>query len=86
MSIYLWGIDMTEKTEVLDEICIKINNKEFVGQRTIEGTRNLYQTISYRGLSRPDGHPYKPSERATMDSVAKIILREFVQEAGDYPA
>ena len=76
---------MGEKRIVSDEVSIQIAGKEFVGQRTIEGARKLFQTIHYGGDSRYDGHPYKPGEKTVMNSVARIILRELVQEAGHHP-
>lgn len=78
-------MDMGEKRKVSDKISIEIAGKEFVGHRTIEGTRKLFQTIYYVGESRYDGHPYKPGEQSIMNSVARNILRELIQEAGHLP-
>jgi hypothetical protein len=63
-----------------EELTIEYKGKEYTGRRIIEGSRKMFQTI-YRGpRSKYDGHPYGPGEEATMNSVARIILRELVEE------
>jgi hypothetical protein len=74
---------MTKKKIRHDSITITINDKQFVGERTIEGTSKLFQTIHYHANSKFDGHPYRPHESANMDSIAKVILGELVRESGD---
>jgi hypothetical protein len=62
-------------------ITTEIDGKTYSGSRLVEGTSKLFQTISYRDRSRFDGHQYKPSEAATMESIARIILGELVRES-----
>ena len=77
---------MSEAKKIVNgEISIETSGREFVGRRSIEGTRKLLQTIHYGTESKHDGHAYRPGEEAQMDSIARSILRELVQEAGDCP-
>lgn len=76
---------MAKKKINSDSISIERGGHKFVGHRTIEGTRKLFQTIHYGTTSKADGHAYKPGEGTYMNNIARTILRELVQETGDYP-
>ena len=71
---YLWDIQMEEKIRIV------FKGKNYTGNCSIKGVRKLRQTISYGLEQRADGHTYDPTERAIMKSVAKVILRELVEE------
>ena len=64
-------------------VTTEIDGKTYTGSRIVEGTRKLFQTIYYGHQSRFDGHPYKPSEEATMEGIARIILCELVRESSE---
>jgi len=65
--------------EYRDTITIRMGKRTFTGDRVMRGRQQLLQTISYAGRQKHDGHPYAASERALMDTVARIILRELVE-------
>lgn len=71
---------MAAKRTISDSITVERNGQTHTGSRLIEGTRKLMQNISYMGHSKWDGHQYSPFEQATMDSVARLILHELIQE------
>jgi hypothetical protein len=66
-----------------ETISVEIGGQIFRGVRTIEGTGKLRQTITYKGLSKADTIGYSPKERQHMYVVARIILRELIQQSGD---
>ena len=69
------------KTTRREELVLEFKGKAYRGSRVIEGTRKLFQTINYNLSSRVDGRAYKPSEEAYMEGMAKIILRELIEES-----
>ena len=60
---------------------IEYEGRIIEGTRTIKGTRKLFQTVSFGGSSKPDGHPYKPNEEVYMQHIARVLLRELVEES-----
>ncbi len=64
-----------------DKISIERNNETYEGLRTIEGTRKLFQTILYAGLSERDNNSYKPDEKDYMNRMARLILGELVNKS-----
>ena len=64
-----------------EEISIEYEGKIYHGRRIVTGKRKLFQTIYYTTKYKEDGRSYKPHQDALMRSIAKIILRELVQES-----
>ncbi len=63
-----------------EDVTTEYGGKQYTGQRSVTGSRKMYQTIYYGGRSKADGHPYRPGEETTMKVIARIILRELVEE------
>lgn len=81
----MWrGNTMAKKTRI-DRIEKEINGTLYVGERMIEGTRKLFQTISYGEYSKSDSNPYAAGQDDYMRLIAGTILRELVEQAGDEP-
>ena len=66
----------------LDTITIEYRGRTYSGHRVVSGTRRVMQRIHYGERSKEDAHAYKPSEGEYMESIARIILRELVEEDG----
>jgi hypothetical protein len=62
------------------QITIEREGKTYIGERTITGTRKLRQTIQYQGISKTDSYPYEPHQKNYMNSIARLILGEIIDE------
>lgn len=63
-----------------DEITIEMDGKIHTANRTIVGTRKLYQTVEYKGITKNDTHPYKPDDTIYINSMARVLLKEIINE------
>ena len=70
------------QTGTHDPITIEYRGRSYRGHRVVSGTRRVTQRIYYGTRSRDDTHAYKPSEGEYMESIARIILRELVEDEG----
>lgn len=62
------------------KVIIEWHEKTYEGSRTVEGTNRLFQTVYYGGRSKFDSQRYSPSQETLMEVIAKVILRELVEE------
>lgn len=68
------------------ELSIEIKGRIYKGYRIIEwkDSGEIRQLIHYRmQQTRHDPRRYKPGNEKTMESVAKLILQQLIEESGD---
>lgn len=61
-----------------EKITIVVNGVSYTGDRAIKGTRSLSQSITYNGITEPDGDRYTLARKTTMDAIAQLILAQIV--------
>lgn len=62
------------------QVTIERGGQTYVANRTITGTRKLSQTIEYQGIVKTDAYPYTPHQTNYMNSIARLILGEIIDE------
>lgn len=63
------------------DLFTEVNGVTYKGYRIIEGTKKMYQTIYYKGLSELDTKTYDTEERKRlMESFARGLLKEMVKK------
>jgi hypothetical protein len=63
-----------------ETIEIEIAGRKYRGVRFVTGTRAVRQEVHFEDLRQIDPKPHRPSEVGRMRRMARVILRELVEQ------
>jgi hypothetical protein len=63
-----------------ETIEIEIGGKTYRGVRFVTGTRAVRQEVHFEDLRQADPKPHRPSDVGRMRRMARVILRELVEQ------